>query len=236
MVNNSSTYPETRQYAEGSSEMTSHGIGILIDGYLWPPDALLERLRSPEVPEAEFWRCIAYAIWEKRNDEKYMAAINEVKIVRTSTGFPTFESTTVPEGVYEAPPRAITISFDDKSQKVFHDNLDDSQIATELLKVDRYGLGPKQFALIVKEFFTEIGWLINTIDTHFVYWMKSKQIISPSSNDLKHVRRDNKMEQVKENLKNTFQFQNNQKQWEDKDKYYRKDKLGITLNKINNGH
>ena len=44
---------------------------ILIDGFGWPPDALLERLRSPELPVEEFWRCMSYALYVMKDDEDY---------------------------------------------------------------------------------------------------------------------------------------------------------------------
>ena len=213
--------------------------GIDIDGFLWPPDDLIERLRSPELPESEFWRSMSYALWCLRDDEKYISALNEVKRERTRYAFPQMVATTPQNELPDAPQRAFGMSPSDYEalccKAVFHDNLDESQIASELLKVNKMGLGPKQFALAVQEFFLEIGWLVTTVDTHFVGWMKAHQIMTNSGNNLQHVTRNDNMDKLKSNMKNLFQFFNTDSQWEDRNKFYHKDNLGNTLRKINNG-
>lgn len=202
---------------------------ITIDGFGWSPDALLERLRSPELPSEEFWRCMAYALYVMKDDEEFVAALNEVKRERTASAFPQQEATTPQNEVQDAPPRMLPPAS--HTPKVFHDNLNDKIIATTLLKTDRMGLGPKQFALTLQEFFSSIGWLVNTIDTQFVTWMKTHELMHAAASDLQHVSKNSKMDTIKDNLKNTFQFLNAINEWEDKREYYkRKDSQ-----KINNG-
>ena len=157
---------------------------ILIDGFGWPPDALLERLRSPELPGEEFWRCMSYALYVMKDDEDYVAALNEVKKERTMSAFPQQEATTPQNELYDAPPRMLPSIK--RAPKVFHDNLNDKSIATALLRTDRLGLGPKQFALAVQDFFFGIGWLVNTIDTQFVAWMKVHELMQAAASDLQH--------------------------------------------------
>ena len=65
--------------------------------------------------------------------------------------------------------------------------------------------------------------------------MKSHQIMTAAANDLQHVKRNDNMNLLKDNLKNTFQFLNTKEVWEDIDKFYKKDSQGNTLRKINNG-
>jgi hypothetical protein len=208
---------------------------ITIDGFQWPPDALLERMRSPELPPEEFWRCMSYALFVMRDDEEYIASLNAIKKERTHFAFPQQEATTPQNEMPDAPPRVWGKSSYGDTPKVFHDNLDDNQIASALLHTDKLGLGPKQFALAVQEFFLSISWLVNTIDTQFIGWMKFHQIMTAASNDLQHVRQNDTMDQLKDNLKSTFQFLNNKDVWEDLDKFYKKDSHGNALKKINNG-
>lgn len=67
---------------------------IEIDRRAWPPGDVLEHLRSPELPEWEFWRVMSYAAIAMRDDKDYLSALNEVKRERFKTGFPSLEATT----------------------------------------------------------------------------------------------------------------------------------------------
>ena len=209
---------------------------IPIDGFNWRPDDLLERMRSPELPSEEFWRCMSYALYVMHDDGEYMSALNDVKKQRTSFAFPQQEATTPQNELPDAPQRTVRFASGGNHPKVFHDNLDDTQIASALLRTEKTGLGAKQFMLAAQELFKGIGWLTTPIiDTQFIGWMRAKQVVNSSSKDLQHVARNETMEVLKNNLKNTFQFLNNNKVWEDRDRYYRKDALGNTLKKINDG-
>lgn len=199
---------------------------IPIDGFSWRPEDLLERMRSPELPREEFWRCMTYAMWVMRDDEEYMSALNEVKRERTAFAFPQQEATTPQNELPDAPPR-----FASKKLRVFHDNLNDRKIATALLQTNRLGLGPKQFTLAVQQFFSGIGWLVTTIDTQFIDWMKTNQIMNAAANDLQHVKQHQNTEALKDNLKNTFQFKNAIGVWEDKRDFYKRN----DSQKINSG-
>ena len=209
---------------------------ITIDGFCWRPEDLLERMRSPELPLEEFWRCMSYALFVMRGEEEYVSALNDIKKERTNFAFPQQEATTPQNEMPDAPPRSWEKSSFGDPPKVFHDNLDDNQIISALLRTEKLSLGPKQFVLAVQEFFLSIGWLVNTIDTQFISWMKFHQIMIASANDLQHVRRNDTMNQLKDNLKNTFQFLNTKDVWEDMDRFYKKDRRGNILRKINNGN
>lgn len=209
---------------------------IIIDGFGWPPDALLERLRSPELPGEEFWRSMAYALYVMKDDDDFVAALNEVKRERTASAFPQQEATTPQNELPDAPPRIVRTYAGNNVPKVFHDNLNEAQIASALLRIDKKGLGPKQFMLSAQEFFEGIGWLTSPIvDTQFIAWMKARQIVTKAADNLQHVSRNETMEELKTIMKDTFQFTNQSKVWEDKDIYYKRDSLGNTLRKINNG-
>lgn len=212
---------------------------ILIDGFRWRPEDLLERLRSPELPLEEFWRCMSYALYVMREDEEYVSALNEVKKLRTSFAFPHQEATTPQNELPDAPRRIVKADVDSNVPKVFHDNLDEAQIASALLRIDKKGLGrlgPKQFMQASQEFFGGIGWLtLPIIDTQFIGWMKARKIVTKAADNLQHITSNETMEQLKSIMKSTFQFITPNNVWEDKDIYYKKDSLGNTLRKINNG-
>ena len=204
---------------------------IPIGGFSWRPDDLLEWMRSPELSLEEFWRCMSYALYVMRDDEEYLSALNEVKKERTAFAFPRQEATTPQNELPDAPPRVERIATAVIMPKVFHDNLDDRKIATALLQTDRLGLGQKQFTLAVQQFFSGIGWLVTTIDTQFIGWMKTKQIMNAAANDLQHVSQHQNTEALKDNLKNTFQFINAKGVWEDKRDFYKRS----DSQKINSG-
>lgn len=195
---------------------------IPIGGFNWRPDDLLEWMRSPELSREDFWRCMSYALYVMRDDEEYLSALNEVKIQRTSFSFPQLEATTPQNELPDAPPRVVRMATEVITPKVFHDNLDDRKIATALLQTDRLGLGPKQFTLAVQQFFSGIGWLVTTIDTQFIGWMKTKQIMNAAANNLQHVSQHQNTEALKANLKSTFQFVNKKGVWEDKREFYKR--------------
>lgn len=209
---------------------------ILIDGFRWRPNDLLERLRSPELPLEEFWRCMSYALFVMREDEEYLSALDEVKKLRTSFPFPQQEATTPQNELPDAPPRIVRTGAGSNVPKVFHANLDESQIASALLRIDKMGLGPKQFMLSAQEFFKSIGWLTTPIvDTQFIGWMKARKIVTKAADNLQHVSRNETMVELIDSMKNTFQFINSNNVWEDNDIFYKRDSAGYTLMKINNG-
>ena len=114
---------------------------------------------------------------------------------------------------------------------IFNDNLDYTKIKTELEKVDKFGLGPKQFALAVKEFFKSINWLIISKNSAFVKWMKLQGLISDCEENLSHVKHNKKMDELNTCLKKIFQFENNRGLWEDKEQFYKKDRIKINQGK-----
>ena len=119
---------------------------------------------------------------------------------------------------------------DDIPNNIFHDNLDESKIASTLAKIDRKECGPKQFTYVAKSFFEEIGWLNNRIDTAFVSWMKGKNIVTMQATGLTHVDLSDKTEKLKTCLQNTFQMLNGRQKWEDRNEFYK-----FNRQKINKG-
>ena len=103
----------------GNTDMASDRRVITIDGFQWPPDALLERMRSPELPPEEFWRCMSYALFVMRDDEEYIASLNAIKKERTHFAFPQQEATTPQNEMPDAPPRVWGKSSYGDTPKVF---------------------------------------------------------------------------------------------------------------------
>jgi hypothetical protein len=61
--------------------------------------------------------------------------------------------------------------------------------------------------------------------------MKVHELMQAAANDLQHVSRNDTMNTLKDNLKNTFQFLNANDVWEDRRDYYRR----TDSQKINDG-
>lgn len=83
---------------------------ILFDGYDWPAEAFLQSLNNVELGAEEFWRRLAHAIYAMRDDESFIAAINDVKRGRYKSGFPTMEGTTSQNRPCELPSRMTSPS------------------------------------------------------------------------------------------------------------------------------
>ena len=121
--------------------------------------------------------------------------------------------------------------YDKKPSRIFHDNLNVETIKTKLAKFNRNGCGPKQFCLLAKDFFASIGWLPVQIDTYFVSWMKYNNIVDMKDKGLTHVYVDDeKANTIKDQLRNTFQFENDNGKWEDRNEFYLPNRK-----KVNNG-
>ena len=141
------------------------------------------------------------------------------------------------KGLQETPPPIASDSI--VLPEVFQDVLNSNEIAKKLLHIKHAGLGSKQFAQVVEEFFREIGWAADVCSTKFVEWMKGKGIIRTTNTSASRNTKTKKAEEerkrkageLKENLRDTFQHKNGANIWEDRAEFYkRKDAL-----KINNG-
>ena len=118
---------------------------------------------------------------------------------------------------------------------VFQDNLLCDEIAKKLLHIEHFGLGSKQFAQVVEDFFKEIGWAADVPSTKFVEWMNGKGIIRTNNTTAPRMTKNEKgfalnSAKLKDALKDAFQNINGVGIWEDRGEFYRKDSL-----KINNG-
>lgn len=114
---------------------------------------------------------------------------------------------------------------------IFNDNLDYTIIIDELAKVDRFELGPKQFVLTLKEFFESIHWLTTTKNSVIVRWMKLQGLVGECEDNLSHVTRNKKMDNLKSSLKKIFQYENDNGLWADKDIFYKKGRAKINKGK-----
>ncbi|MCR5512457.1 MAG: hypothetical protein K6F43_02690 [Prevotella sp.] len=112
---------------------------IPIDGFAWRPLDLLERLRSPELPGEEFWRSMSYALYVMKDDEDYIATLNEVKKERTKSFFPQQEATT-PQNVMPDSPLRLASNRNlgshknqSKSVKNFREFIKDANQTEEIM-------------------------------------------------------------------------------------------------------
>ena len=78
---------------------------IPFDGFDWPPEVFLQSLNNRELSGEEFWRRVAHAAVAMRNDESFLAALNDVKRERFKAGFPSMEGTTSQNRPCELPSR-----------------------------------------------------------------------------------------------------------------------------------
>lgn len=150
---------------------------IPIDGFAWRPDDLLERLRSPELPGEEFWRSMAYALYVMKDNDEFMAALNEVKKQRTKYAFPQQEATTPQNEPPDAPPWMMRQYFNtpkvSKSKKTFSGSLKPKTLKY-YLHGNKGGLKiQKHRVLIVFKLFNKWGWIddktsANDFDDFFV--------------------------------------------------------------------
>ncbi len=116
-------------------------------------------------------------------------------------------------GKLELNPKGVVLNF-------FSEGLDSKKIATSLKKIDKTGFGPKQFVVIAKEFFSEIGWLSDFKDVSILRWMKQNNIVSTKANKLQNVPEHQKKGEMLETLRKTFQYYNSHGNWEDRSDFY----------------
>ena len=79
---------------------------IEVYGRLWPPSDILEMMRRPDLPVAEFWHYATMAVYAMGDDKDFMAALDEVLRERTSVGFPQLKATTAQNDPPGAPPHS----------------------------------------------------------------------------------------------------------------------------------
>lgn len=103
---------------------------------------------------------------------------------------------------------------------IFTEGHNVAKIVNELKKIDKTGFGPKQFVVIVKEFFVSISWLSDTSDVNVLKWMKQNKIVVTKATKLQNVSIHKNRESMLELLRNTFQRLNAHYVWEDKQEFY----------------
>lgn len=120
-----------------------------------------------------------------------------------------------------------------RKTNVFDYRLNENKIAGVVKELNRYGLGQIDFTYAVHDCFESIDWLSDTMDTHFVAWMKKNKIIKMKTEDLKKAKFDSRSEEVQERLLRILQEKNNET-GNSKDKIYFYIKADAQL--INDGY
>ena len=91
------------------------------------------------------------------------------------------------------------------SYDVLNDRLSETKIVQAIKDTQRHDLGQIDFSFAVHNVLESLNWLNDTMDTHFMAWMKSQGIIKIMTKNLKKAKSNLNTQKVEEELKNTFQ-------------------------------
>lgn len=94
---------------------------------------------------------------------------------------------------------------DGSSYDVLNDRLNETKIVKAINETKRSGLGEIDFSFAVHNVLESLDWLNDTMDTHFMAWMKSQGIIKIKTMNLKKAKSNLNTQKVEKELKNTFQ-------------------------------
>ena len=94
---------------------------------------------------------------------------------------------------------------DGGSYDVLNDRLNETKIVQTIKDTQRHDLGQIDFSFAVHNVLESLNWLNDTMDTHFMAWMKSQGIIKIRTKNLKKAKSNLNTQKVEEELKNTFQ-------------------------------
>lgn len=95
-----------------------------------------------------------------------------------------------------------------RNTNVFDYRLNEDKIARAVKKLNRNGLGQIDFTYAVQNCFESLEWLSDTMDTHFVAWMKKHRIINMKTENLKKAKSDSRTNEVKNELLKILQEKN----------------------------
>ena len=91
------------------------------------------------------------------------------------------------------------------SYDVLNDRLNETKIVQTIKDTQRHNLGQIDFSFAVHNVLESLNWLNDTMDTHFMAWMKSQGIIKIMTKNLKKAKSNLNTQNVEKELKNTFQ-------------------------------
>lgn len=94
---------------------------------------------------------------------------------------------------------------DGSSYDVLNDRLNETKIVQTIKDTQRHDLGQIDFSFAVHNVLESLNWLNDTMDTHFMAWMKSQGIIKIMTKNLKKAKSNLNTQKVEKELKNTFQ-------------------------------
>ncbi len=121
-----------------------------------------------------------------------------------------------------------------KDLKIFHDNLDTNKIAEAVMTLPRGDVkSHRKFFYTVYTAFDTLHWLTCNTMTKFISWMKFHSKIYFETNNFKNIDFDADMELLLPRILEVFSTEVSEGCYEDKDYYYKKDKQGLYLKKIN---
>ena len=91
---------------------------------------------------------------------------------------------------------------------IFDPRLNEKKIAAAIKKLDRKGLGDIKFTFAVHNCLESLNWLVDSMDTHFVAWMKKRRLIKMKTKDLKQAAEESRTKEVEDSLLDVFQETN----------------------------
>lgn len=124
-----------------------------------------------------------------------------------------------------------------KDYEIFHENLDPTAIADAVKTLPKGELkSDRKFFWTVYSAFDALHWLTCTTYTKFISWMKYHSGIHFETNDFKNLTFDEDMKVLLPEIIAVFSDEIDDDCYDDKEKFYKKDKLGNCLAKINKGY
>lgn len=124
-----------------------------------------------------------------------------------------------------------------KDYEIFHENLDPTAIADAVKTLPKGELkSDRKFFWTVYTAFDILHWLTCTTYTKFISWMKYNSGIHFETNDFKNLTFDEDMKVLLPEIIAVFSEEVDDDCYDDKEKYYKKDKQGNCLAKINKGY
>lgn len=127
--------------------------------------------------------------------------------------------------------------FYGKDYEIFHENLDPAAIADAIKTLPKGELkSDRKFFWTVYTAFDTLHWLTCTTYTKFISWMKYHSGIHFETNDFKNLSFDEDMKILLPEIIAVFSDEVDDDCYDDKEKYYKKDKQGNCLARINKGY
>lgn len=133
-------------------------------------------------------------------------------------------------------PKTIIRQINQDAQNIFHENLKPQSIVDCIhLIITRRGsdVTIREMLKAIYEVLKQISWLVDDKQTHFLLWAKANDIYKQKTMNFKNIKHNPNVDRAI--ILNEFVIQLTNGKIQDRDKFYRKNKQGDYLKKINTG-